>query len=305
MLAVETSHLTKFYSHKKITALHDVTLTVEAGVIFGLLGPNGAGKTTLIKILLGIVFPTSGTARILGQSLNVVQVKEQVGYLPENPNYPDFLKGGDALDYFGKLSAVEKPRRRRNKAHLLELVEMSEWERTKIRKYSKGMRQRLGLAQAMINDPDILFLDEPTDGVDPIGRKKIRDILLHLKEQGKTIFLNSHLLSEVELICDKVAILDKGRLLQTGTVAELTSPSKTYRFETSAISDEVARGISSFSTRMEQKNGMVEVTVASYKKLNAIIDYLRQHQIDIKAVVPHKHTLEESFIEILQKEVVP
>ena len=305
MFAVETSHLTKFYSRKKITALQDVSLTVEAGVIFGLLGPNGAGKTTLIKILLGIVFPTSGTARILGQPLTSVKVKEQIGYLPENPNYPDFLKGGDVLDYFGKLSAVEKPRRERNKARLLELVEMKEWERTKIRKYSKGMRQRLGLAQAMINDPDILFLDEPTDGVDPIGRKKIRDILLHLKEQGKTIFLNSHLLSEVELICDKVAILDKGRLLQSGTVAELTSPSKTYRFETSTISDEIARGISGFSTRMEQKNGMVEVTVASHKKLNAIIDYLRQHQIDIRSIVPHKHTLEESFIEILQKEVVP
>ncbi|HEX9653835.1 MAG TPA: ABC transporter ATP-binding protein, partial [bacterium] len=251
MLAFETSKLTKLFSRKKITALYEVSLAVEQKIIFGLLGPNGAGKTTLIKILLGILFPTSGSATVLGKPINDVQVKEKIGYLPENHNYPDFLTGGQILDSYGGLAGVRKQSREESKAALLDLVEMQEWEHTKIKKYSKGMRQRLGLAQAMINDPQLLFLDEPTDGVDPIGRKHIRDILIHLKEQGKTIFLNSHLLSEVEMICDQVAILDKGRLIHTGTVADLTSPTKTYRFETSKLSEDVAQGIKPLTIKME------------------------------------------------------
>ncbi|MFQ5751081.1 MAG: ABC transporter ATP-binding protein [bacterium] len=303
MLALETVQLTRYFNRRKIIALKEVTLSVEKGVIFGLLGPNGAGKTTLIKIVLGILFPTSGTASILGQPLNDVKVKERIGYLPENHRYPDFLKGGAVLDYFSKLSGVEKNRRVKNKTKLLKLVNLEEWENTKIKKYSKGMRQRLGLAQAMINDPEILFLDEPTDGVDPIGRKKIRDILLHLKDEGKTIFLNSHLLSEVEMICDKVAILDKGQLIRSGSVEELTSPSKTFRFETSRISDEVVNDLKPYTLQMELHNGFIQVTISSQKKLNAIIDYLRNHKIDIKSIVPHKQSLEESFIEILKKDV--
>jgi ABC-2 type transport system ATP-binding protein len=303
MLAFETTQLTKFFSRKRITALNEVSLSVEPGVIFGLLGPNGAGKTTLIKILLGILYPSAGKATVLGRPINDVSVKEKIGYLPENHNYPDFLTGGQILDFYAKLAGVEKKRREENKTALLKLVEMEEWRHTKIRKYSKGMRQRLGLAQAMINDPEILFLDEPTDGVDPIGRKHIRDILMHLKEKGKTIFLNSHLLSEVEMICDKVAILDKGRLIHTGTVADLTSPSKTYRVDTSKLSDEIVGGIKPLTVKMEQQNGALQVTVSSLKKLNAIIDYMRQNQVEIKSIVPHKHSLEESFIEILKKEV--
>jgi ABC-2 type transport system ATP-binding protein len=303
MLAFETSKLTKRFSRKKITALNEVSLSVDSGIIFGLLGPNGAGKTTLIKILLGILYPSSGTATVMERPINDVSVKEKIGYLPENHNYPDFLTGGDMLDFYAQLAGVDKKRRAATKARLLELVEMTEWQHTRIKKYSKGMRQRLGLAQAMINDPQLLFLDEPTDGVDPIGRKHIRDILSHLKEQGKTIFLNSHLLSEVELICDQVAILDKGRLVHCGTVADLTSPTKTYRFETSKLSDEVVHGVKSLAVKMEQQNSALQVTVSSLKKLNAIIDYLRQNHIDIKAITPHKHSLEESFIEILKREV--
>lgn len=303
MLAFETNKLTKLFSRKKITALNEVSLAVEQGIIFGLLGPNGAGKTTLVKILLGVLFPTTGNASLLGRPVNDVRVKEKIGYLPENHNYPDFLTGGEILDFYAKLAGVEKKRRLQNKARILELVEMTEWQDTKIKKYSKGLRQRLGLAQAMINDPQLLFLDEPTDGVDPIGRKHIRDILIHLKEQGKTIFLNSHLLSEVEMICDQVAILDKGRLIHTGTVADLTSPTKTYRIETSKFSEEMGQQLKPLTVKMEQVNGALQVTVSSLKKLNAIIDCLRHNQIDIKAIVPHKHSLEESFIEILKREV--
>ena len=304
MLALETQDLTKRFNRGKITALEDVTLSVKEGVIFGLLGPNGAGKTTLIKIVLGILFPTSGSATVLERPINDIQIKEKIGYLPENHRYPDFLKGGEVLDYFARLSAVEKNRLKKNKAELLKLVNLEKWENTKIKKYSKGMQQRLGLAQAMMNDPNILFLDEPTDGVDPIGRKEIREVLLHFKEEGKTIFLNSHLLSEVEMICDEVAILDKGKLIRRGTVEELTSPSKTFRIQTSKVTKNLLNGLEPHTIEMDQQNSAIQVTVASQKKLNAIIDHLRANDIDIKGVVPHKQSLEESFIEILKKDIV-
>lgn len=302
MNAVETFQITKRFSRGKITALNEVTISVKEGIIFGLLGPNGAGKTTLVKILLGILFPTSGSATILGCGINDIKIKEKIGYLPENHRYPDFLKGGDVLDYYAKLSGVKKRRRIQNKKQLLKLVNMEQWEQTKLKKYSKGMLQRLGLAQAMINDPQILFLDEPTDGVDPIGRKEIRDILIHLKEEGKTIFLNSHLLSEVEMICDEVAILDKGELIRRGTVEELTSASKTYRIETSKLTEDLTNELKNHALKVEQHNGFIQLSVSSYKKLNAIIDHLREHRVDIRSVVPHKQSLEESFIEILKKD---
>jgi ABC-2 type transport system ATP-binding protein len=165
------------------------------------------------------------------------------------------------------------------------------------------MLQRLGLAQAMMNDPELLFLDEPTDGVDPIGRKEIRDILLRLKNEGKTVFLNSHLLSEVEMICDEVAILDKGKLIRTGTVEELTSESKTYRFETSSLSIEIADGIADNNINAEIKNGYLEVVVSDQNEVNRLIDFLRRHQVDIKSIVQHRHSLEESFIQILKKDL--
>jgi len=304
MLALETQDLTKRFNRGKITALEDVTLSVKEGVIFGLLGPNGAGKTTLIKIVLGILFPTSGSAKVLERPINDIHIKERIGYLPENHRYPDFLKGGEVLDYFARLSAVDKNRLERNKAELLKLVNLEKWENTKIKKYSKGMQQRLGLAQAMMNDPNILFLDEPTDGVDPIGRKEIRDVLLHFKEEGKTIFLNSHLLSEVEMICDEVAILDKGKLIRRGTVEELTSYSKTFKIQTSKVTKALLDGLKPHTIEMDQQNSAIQVTVASQKNLNAIIDYLRGNDIDIKGVVPHKQSLEESFIEILKKDIV-
>lgn len=302
MLAIETFQLTKNFNRGKIIALSEVSLSVEEGIIFGLLGPNGAGKTTLIKILLGILFPTAGTAKVLGRPVNDIPIKEKIGYLPENHRYPDFLKGGEVLDYFAKLTGVSKRHRESNKQKLLKLVNMEKWEHTKIRKYSKGMLQRLGLAQAMINDPAVLFLDEPTVGVDPIGRKDVRDILLHLRNEGKTIFLNSHMLSEVEMICDEVAILDAGRLIQRGSVAELTSPTRTYRIESSKLTDEVANGLKIHTMKLEQHNGFIELTVSSQKKLNAIIDHLRANEVDIRAVVPRKHSLEESFIKIVKKD---
>ncbi|MCZ6818959.1 MAG: ABC transporter ATP-binding protein [Calditrichaeota bacterium] len=304
MRALQTDRLTKIFRSGKVTALNQVTLFVDTGHIFGLLGPNGAGKTTLIKILLGILYPTSGMAKVFDQPINTIAVKEKIGYLPENHRYPEFLKGGEVLDYFARLSGVEKQRREANKKRLLKLVNMEKWQHTKLKKYSKGMLQRLGLAQAMMNDPDLLFLDEPTDGVDPIGRKEIRDILHRLQSEGKTIFLNSHLLSEVETTCDQVAILDRGKLLRTGTVEELTSPSKTLRFQVSKIPQDILKGLHKFSLMVELENSSLHVTCANQKKINGVIDYLRQHNIDIRSILPHRQSLEESFIEILKKDAV-
>ena len=193
MNSIETNELTKVYSssfgNKKVQALVDMNLSVENGTIFGLLGPNGAGKTTLVKLLLGITFPTFGSAKILGENISNYKIKSRVGYLPENHKYPPYLTGGEVLNFFGKLSGVDGNILDKKIDELLDMMKLLKWKKSKVKTYSKGMMQRLGLAQAMINDPDLIFLDEPTDGVDPIGRKEIRDILLELKNQKKTIFL--------------------------------------------------------------------------------------------------------------------
>lgn len=187
-----------------------------------MLGQNGAGKTTMVKILLGITGPTLGEARLLGQAVGTAAVRKRVGYLPEDHHFPDYHTGASLLDFYGALLEVPRAERRRRGQEMLELVGLKGRMNYKVRTYSKGMKQRLGIAQAIFHDPEVIFLDEPTDGVDPVGRREIRDLLQQLKDQGKTIFLNSHLLGEVELICDRVAILQAGELIRLGTMAELT-----------------------------------------------------------------------------------
>jgi len=244
MEIIETKNLKKEYvsgsfNKQKVTALKNFSFNVQQGEIFGLLGPNGAGKTTLVKVLLGIVFPTEGDVTIFGESIKNENYKNKVGYLPENHKFPNYLTGEEVLSYFGQLSGLSNQTVKNRSDEYLKLVDMEKWKKTKIKKYSKGMMQRLGIAQALINEPDLIFLDEPTDGVDPIGRKEIRDILIGLKDKGKTIFLNSHLLSEIELLCDRVAILNKGELVKEGTVDEITSGSNQHTFSVSDLSDEV------------------------------------------------------------------
>ncbi len=306
MITVEVSNLTKIYesAYKKrsVTALKDFDLKVEEGTVFGLLGPNGAGKTTLVKILLGIVFPTVGGAKVLGQNINNYQIRKNIGYLPENHKFPPYLKGEDVLHYVGKLSGVSKTDINKRTDDLLQLVKMEKWKRTKVKKYSKGMMQRLGLAQALINDPDLIFLDEPTDGVDPIGRKEIRDILLRLKNEGKTIFINSHLLSEVELISDRVAILNKGKLIREGTVEDLTTDKETYSFKfsnkiTETTLTEILEG---FSIDKITEEGF-EIKVNNEEELNQVIDKLRRVGVMIKSIVQVKTSLEDMFISLINE----
>ncbi len=306
MITVEVSNLTKIYesSYKKrrITALTNFNLSVEEGTVFGLLGPNGAGKTTLVKVLLGIVHPTLGSAKILGQNINNYEIRKRVGYLPENHKFPPYLNGEDVLRYVGKLSGCTNDEINSRIDGLLKLVKMEKWKKTKVKKYSKGMMQRLGLAQALINNPDLIFLDEPTDGVDPIGRKEIRDILLNLKKEGKTIFINSHLLSEVELISDRVAILNNGLLIKEGTVEDLTTNKETYSIK---LTDDIDKlwfedNFKDFHLGNITANSF-EVKVSDEKELNLLIDELRKAGKNIKEIVPVKTSLEDMFISLINE----
>ncbi len=306
MHAISSDSLTKVYSdfvNKKlsVTALSDFTLNVERGQIFGLLGPNGAGKTTFIKVLLGLVNATSGRASILGNQLPNVKVRERIGYLPENHRYPGYLTGQQVMRLFGGLSGMRSAEIAQRTSSLLRLVGMEQWTTMKVKKYSKGMLQRLGLAQALINNPDVLFLDEPTDGVDPVGRKEIRDILKQLKAEGKTIFLNSHLLSEVELISDQVAILNKGKLLKVGTVDELTATDANYELgiannPTEAFFHEAAATVLKFKVDKH----ILTAELASTVELNSLIDLLRKHSIGITHIAKKRNSLEDSFINLIK-----
>ena len=301
---IETKELTKIFSSgsKKVIALSEFNLSLERGTIFGLLGPNGAGKTTLIKILLSIIFPSSGHASVLDRSLSDYTVKEKIGYLPENHRYPNYLTGGEVLRFFGRLSGMDGAVLDKKIDELLEMMKLTKWKKTKVKTYSKGMMQRLGLAQAMINDPELIFLDEPTDGVDPLGRKEIRDILLELKSRSKTIFLNSHLLSEVELITDRVAILNKGKLLREGTVQELTEKKEEYRLSVES-SDSSFKMPAEYNGVMisNVKDNFYSVKATDTNQLNQFIDYLRQNKILISGIVKEKSTLEDMFISLIQQ----
>jgi len=235
-IVVQTHGLTKtyrtgFWLNQRVTSLRKCDLTVHQGETFGLLGPNGAGKTTLLKILLGIVHPTQGRARVLGQPVGDRAVKHKVGYLPENPYFYDYLTGRELLQYTAGVFGLSVSEQRQRIPYLLDLVglEAKAIRKKPLKKYSKGMVQRIGLAQALINDPEVVFLDEPMSGLDPMGRYRVREVILSLKERGKTIFFNSHVLSDVETICDRVAVLDQGELLCVGALDDLLGTTAEYR----------------------------------------------------------------------------
>ncbi len=303
--AIILKKISKTYSGKKtVLALNSLSLDVAKGEIFGLLGPNGAGKTTLVKILLGLTFKSDGEAYILGEEIKNHNIREKIGYLPENHQYPKFLTGEGVLRYFGRLTGYDKQRLEQNLQELIKLVDMEEWRDVKMKKYSKGMLQRIGLAHALLNDPEIVFLDEPTDGVDPIGRKEIRDILIRLKNEGKTVFLNSHLLSEIEMVCDRVAILNKGELVNIGGVEELTHSDTEYEIE-------ILENWENLDILSEVKKTTKNECKISQKKLiikeenidiiNSIIDLIRSKDIKIKSIKPNKISLEDYFIDVIKK----
>ncbi|MBN2226039.1 MAG: ABC transporter ATP-binding protein [candidate division Zixibacteria bacterium] len=305
--AIQVTGLSKtfrgVFGGREVRALDDVSLEVNTGEIFGLLGPNGAGKTTLVKILLGALHPSAGSGRISGHDMAKAPARAKVGFLPENHRFPQYHTGGQMLVCYGGMAGLSQIEAKRRSDHLLALVGMAQWRHTKIKKYSKGMMQRLGLAQALLNDPEIVFLDEPTDGVDPIGRHEIRAILLNLKKQGKTIFLNSHLLAEVESVCDRVAILDRGRLIKTGPVSGLIGTKPAYRIELTALTDDIADKVKAKYPHAQIEQNAIAISFHEARDVNGLIDLLRGRNAELLSVTPIKVSLEESFMQLIRGNV--
>jgi ABC-2 type transport system ATP-binding protein len=282
---------------KSIQALRGVNIQVGRGEIFGLLGPNGAGKTTLVKIMMTVVKPTHALGTILGRPIGHRGKLQRIGYLPENHRFPGYLTGGQVLDHYAALAKVSRRQRRERAATLLERVGMSKWAQTRVDHYSKGMLQRLGIAQALMNDPELVVLDEPTDGLDPVGRRDVRELLLELKRRGTTVFLNSHLLSELELVCDRVAILVDGHVARQGRLEELTEQTLEYQVTCSGDTQAIQSKLAAMGAGME--GTIIKMRGHDVNKVNELIDLLRGAGVAIESVEPHRFSLEDILVQVL------
>lgn len=300
---IEVHELAKEYrsafGRPPIRALGGVSFTVRAGELFGLLGPNGAGKTTAVKVLLGLTRPTSGGARIHGLPAADPESRRRVGYLPEGHKIPGYLTPRQTLSIFGRMSGMGTEAIAKRTALLLEQVKLSAWTDVRVKKFSKGMTQRLGLACALIHQPDVLLLDEPTDGVDPVGRREIRDLLREEAKGGTAVLLNSHLLSEIELTCDRVAVLRGGRLAAEGTVEELTRRTATYRLNAVPIDDALLASFRETGATAVRVNGHIELSVADLAQLNAVVDSVRARGAFLTELAPMRSTLEDVFVDLV------
>lgn len=320
MPAVETRELTKIYvrdvvdveygrlkirlKNRRVAALKNLNLTVEEGEIFGLLGPNGAGKTTTLKILMGLIYPTHGTAFIMGKPLGDKRVKELIGFLPENPYFYEYLRGWEFLDYYGQLYGISKLKRRARIEELLALVGLTEAANLPLKGYSKGMLQRIGLAQALLNDPQIVVLDEPQSGLDPFGRKEIRDIILQLRDKGKTVFFSSHILSDAELICQRVGILNRGELIAVGALRDLLSTRvKEYEIVATNLTAAEVKELGQNAQRVVQQKDEVMFVVTQKEVAERILTYLvKPGNNRLVSFTPRQETLEEYFIQQIRAE---
>lgn len=299
MHAIEIDNLTKsypigFWKKQFRPALKGLSLKVERGETFGFIGPNGAGKTTTLKLLMGIIFPTAGSAHILGKDIADAEIKKKVGFLPEQPYFYDYLNPSELLDYYASLSGVSATERKKRIPELLERVGLADSARKQLRKFSKGMLQRVGIAQAIIHDPEVIFLDEPMSGLDPIGRHEIREMIQGLKDAGKTIFFSTHILSDAEALCDRVAVVHKGELRGIGVMSELRSSTggKTeVIWEGSGAVPRVAQLLMDSHVTGE----LVRATVAS-ENLDTLLARLREHQGRLISVTPLHGTLEQYFL---------
>ena len=304
--ALQKTYRDGFLGRRQVVALRGVSFQVARGSIFGLLGPNGAGKTTVIKILLGIVHKSGGRATLLGYPAGNRHGRRSVGYLPENHRIPRHHTANTALEYYGALSGMSGGDIRARRPAILEMVGLAAWGSTPVRNFSKGMLQRLGLAQALIHDPELLVLDEPTDGVDPVGRSEMRATMRKLKDQGKTIFINSHLLQEIELICDRVAILVKGEVRRVGLVEDITRRAEAEVELTMAGTESAIRTalrpwkIAEWSAPAAGQYRAV-LTIGDQTDVDRCIDTLRQGGVSIVELGRRRDTLEEAFMGIVKK----
>ena len=298
--AIDITDVRKRYKGR-VDALRGIDLKVPKGEIFGLLGPNGAGKSTLLKILLTIIKPNRCGGVMLGQPIGHKPTLQKVGYLPENAQFPEYLTGRQVIRYSAGLSGICTNFCKKRESELLGFVGMEEWANRKMKTYSKGMKQRIGLAQALVNDPEIVFLDEPNDGVDPQGRREMRNVLKYLRDQGKTVFVNSHLLGELEMVCDSVAILNKGELVRQGRMSELTAESNKYTLRFSGDLDGASTERLLNLPNLELNNGLIEVESGNADELQIVIDILRKEKLVIEEMTKVKQSLEDFFIDTVKE----
>ena len=299
MLAIEIKGLSKeyavgFWKKQRRPALKSLNLNVEAGETFGFLGPNGAGKTTTLKLLMGIIFPTSGSATILGQDFLDPEVKRRVGFLPEQPYFYDYLSAPELLDYYARLSGVPAAVRKQRIGELLDQVGLSDVGNKQLRKFSKGMLQRVGIAQSIIHDPEVVFLDEPMSGLDPVGRHEVRELIQGLKDRGKTIFFSTHILSDAEALCDRVAVIHKGELRGVGVVNDFRS-SIAEKTEVIWLGANTLAAVNDLVTDPHITSDTVRATAHS-ADLDRVLEKLRQQHARLISVTPIHRTLEDYFL---------
>jgi ABC-2 type transport system ATP-binding protein len=304
---IEIKDLTKdyetgFWRKRKVRALDGLSLSVDQGEVFGFLGANGAGKTTTLKLLMRLIYPTAGSASILGSDIGAVAMHHRIGYLPENPYFYDYLTAREFLEYCCELFGYGRSERRKRTEHLLRRVHLDEkrWN-TQLRKFSKGMLQRVGLAQAIINDPEVVFLDEPMSGLDPIGRREVRDLIASLRQEGKTVFMCSHILSDIEVLCDRVAILKRGKLAHLGLLDELRQAAGSDNFVEVVVA---GTSLEALSLHLPDAQGILitqtasglRIQVAEEIDVDRVIVALRKAGGRLVSVQPVRQSLEELFV---------
>lgn len=299
--AIEIEHLSKEYPYgflnlKKKTSLEDLSMRVDTGEVFGFLGPNGAGKSTTIKLLMRLIFPEGGTARILGKSIDDVSVHREIGYLPEQPYFYDYLTAAELLDYFARFHGLTETDRQTRVQNMLKKVGLETAKKIQLRKYSKGMLQRVGLAQAILHDPQVVILDEPMSGLDPLGRREVRDIILELKKDGRTVLFSTHILSDAEMLCDRVGVIVGGKLRGVGTPGEMVGI-KTQGME---ILFEVPEGKNLALLAKATRTGERYRVQMSEEELYGAIEQLRGADARIHSVTQIKPTLEEFFMNLVE-----
>jgi ABC-2 type transport system ATP-binding protein len=299
ILGLEKTYMVGFWRKRPKRALLPLHLTVEEGEVFGFLGPNGAGKTTTLKMLMGLVFPTAGTARILGREWTDPEVKAQIGFLPEQPYFYDYLTAHELLDYYGQLSGVAGKGRRHRVEEVLTRVGLRDVKGLQLRKFSKGMLQRVGIAQAILHDPKLVFFDEPMSGLDPLGRREVRDLMEQLKHEGKTVFFSTHILSDAEALCDRVAILHQGELRGVGAIEELTS-SVQGKIEVVWQGSTVPASMKALGAECHVSGDRVRA-VLNENQQDAAIDGLRRERMRLIAITPLRTSLEAYYVEKMQR----
>ena len=309
MSVVKTENLTKEFksgfpiNRRSIKALDNLNLQVESGEIFGYLGPNGAGKTTTFKLLFGLIFPTSGTARVFGEDVRNVAFKAKVGFLPEQPYFYDYLTGEEFLDFYAQLFRFDKKTRNQKVRDLIEAVGLERAASTQLRKYSRGMLQRIGIAQALINDPELVILDEPLSGLDPVGRKDIRDIILRLKSEGRTVIFSSHVLSDVEIICDRIGVVMQGRLQSVERLDEfLNVELESVEIATAGLNGSSEKTIESLGGKMEGAGSRNVITVhgvgtrTGEETMSNVLAFVRESNATLISISSQTRSLEELFV---------